>query len=354
VITTKVVVGGQFGSEAKAKAAIYLSKSSTTPDGWRRNIAGVRCGGPNAGHTVWVDDKKYVLRMVPSLVVNPYASLYIAAGAMVDVNLLLKEIDDLEDMGLQVKRRLEIDPETAVVDKSAIEMEKSIGLGDNIGSTQTGTGGAASLRCLRKTVPVSQSHKLNQYVKDSVWKSLVRTEKEVIIEGTQGYGLSLYHAGYYPYCTSKPATAAQFVAEAGVPMKSVSMVMAAIRTYPIRVGGNSGPLDREISWAEVAKRSGHPNDLVEMTSVTKKIRRVAEFDTSLVRDAIEINGVTHLAVHGMDYICYDNYGVRKYDQLTTSAKEWLDRMETELGVPIAVAFTGPHQDDVVQINGQRT
>lgn len=355
MISAKVVVGGQFGSEAKAKAAIHLSKSMVEGKGWRLNLAGIRCGGPNAGHTIWINDwEKYVLRLVPSLVVNPNAKLFISAGAMVSVPLLLREMEDLEKFGISVKNRLMIDPEAAVVDESAVQMEKQLGLGDNIGSTQTGTGGAASLRCLRKTKSAAEMGELAPYISpEPVWKVLQKQDMEVIVEGTQGYGLSLYHAGYYPFCTSKPATAMQFLTEAGIPPQLADAVVVVVRTYPIRVGGNSGPMKNEINWEVIRQRSGYPYDITEMTSVTKRVRRVAEFDIDMVMDAIAINGATQLAVHGLDYLDHSNFKAREWRHLAPMTKEWLDNLEDKTGTPIAFAFTGPHQDDVVKVNGRR-
>lgn len=355
-MSVTVVVGGQWGSEAKAKCAIHLAKAGKI---WREDVVGVRCGGPNAGHTIWVPSKgrddgdanytKYVLRMIPSLVVNPHAKLYIAAGSMVDEDLLMKEIADLENLGLRVRDRLYIDAEVALVSDEAIQMEKLVGLGNSIGSTQTGTGGTAALRSMRRTKTAGESDILHRFVQTQIWRRLCEDDTagyKVVIEGTQGYALSLYHAGYYPYCTSKPATAAQFITEAGIPPASVTNVVVVIRTYPIRVGGNSGPMKNEISWDTIKKRSGCPHDLIEMTSVTKKMRRVSEFDVAMVRDAVQINGATALAVHGLDYLDYENHGIRNCNMLTDNAKEWVARLEDEVGVPVALGFTGPHQNDV--------
>src|SRR5215472_12881989 len=249
-----IVVGGQFGSEGKAKAAVHLAKKIKV-DG--RPLVGVRCGGPNAGHTVYVGNQSVVLRLVPSLAVMPDAQLYIAAGAMVDVGLLTRELDALADMGVRVKDRMQIDPEAAIVDPSYIDQEKAQQLGAILGSTQTGTGAAAAARALRQTGTAADADGLDGMVAaDSVCLLLLSlcAEGHVIVEGTQGFGLSLYHAGYYPYCTSKPAITASFLMEAGLPPQAVTRVLMVVRTYPIRVGGNSGPMDREISWGTIQRR----------------------------------------------------------------------------------------------------
>jgi len=346
-----VVVGGQFGSESKAKAAVQLAKC---PSGaWRVNVVGVRCGGPNAGHTVWVGDNRVILRLVPSLAVNPWATLCIAGGALIDEKLLISEIEALDELGLNVRSRLFIDPEIALVDGSAIEMEQTMGMGKNFGSTETGTGGATSLRALRKCRTARDSKALAKFVSNSgfpIWKLLADHRKrghEIIIEGTQGYGLSLFHAGYYPFCTSKAATAAQFITEAGVPPRRVGRIVVVVRTYPIRVGGNSGPLSGEVSWEYIQQESGADHELTERTSVTKKVRRVGTFDMSMVKDAVEINGATELAVHGLDYINASDYGVREWDKLSQRSKAWVQNLEAAIEIPVTMAFTGKHQDDIV-------
>lgn len=348
-MSVTVVVDGQFGSSGKGKAAVQLTKKEGG-SGWDEHVAGVRCGGPNAGHTIYVRDKKYVLRLIPSIVVNPFAKLFIAAGAMVSPDLLMQEIKDLEAMGVGVTHRLMIDPETAIVDKTAVEMEKELGLGAGIGSTETGTGSTASLRSLRKTKSVMHCSELWPYVHGPVWQKLLKCIEDsdhVIIEGTQGYGLSLYHAGFYPFCTSKPTITANYIAEAGLPPQCVDNVLMVIRTYPIRVGGNSGPLPNEITWDKIQERSQCPHTLVEHTSVTKKVRRVAEFDFCMVRDAARVNGATAIAIHGLDYLDYRDSGKRAYTELSKVSTNFIQMIEREVRVPVVMGFTGPHQDDMV-------
>lgn len=105
-----------------------------------------------------------------------------------------------------------------------------------------------------------------------------------MLEGTQGTGLSLYH-GPYPYVTSRDTTVAGCLADAGISPSRVRKVIMVCRTYPIRVespsGKTSGPMSREIDWKEVSRRSGVPESELreaEVTSTTKRKRRVSEFD----------------------------------------------------------------------------
>jgi adenylosuccinate synthase len=126
--------------------------------------------------------------------------------------------------------------------------------------------------------------------------------KRLILEGTQGFGLSLLHSDSYPYVTSRDTTAGTFVAEAGLSPMDVDEVVLVIRAHPIRVGGNSGPLPNEIDWPTVTREGGQSMPIIEHTSVTRTVRRVARFDPTVVRDAITVNSPTHIALNHLDYI----------------------------------------------------
>ncbi len=135
----------------------------------------------------------------------------------------------------------------------------------------------------------------------SYLRGLLKENKEVMIEGAQGYGLSLFHTTDYPYCTSRDTTAAAFVAEAGLSPLDVTNIIMVLRRYPIRVGGNSGPMYKEISWSEVTRRAKSESPIVEYTSVTKRLRRVGEFDYDMVRDAQISNRANIVVLNFIDY-----------------------------------------------------
>src|SRR5204863_6547853 len=119
-------------------------------------------------------------------------------------------------------------------------------------------------------------------------------------EGTQGFGLSLFHGVQYPFVTARDTTAAAFASEVGIGPRQITDVCVVVRTFPIRVGGNSGPLQGEISWDVVREFSGAPATFPELTSVTRKVRRVARFDSALVTQACQYNSASTLAVMGLD------------------------------------------------------
>jgi adenylosuccinate synthase len=165
---------------------------------------------------------------------------------------------------------------------------------------------------------------------------------KVLIEGTQGFGLSLYHSEHYPRTTSRDTSAAGFLSEVGVSPRLVTEIVVVFRTFPIRVAGEqAGPLRDEITWGQIRKESGYPHDITEMTSVTNKVRRVGRFDWDLARKAIAINRPTRLAINGLDYLDYRNFGIGQSAQLSVVAKQFICEVEHRLGMGIEFLGVGP-------------
>ena len=139
------------------------------------------------------------------------------------------------------------------------------------------------------------------------------------------------------------------VSEVGESPLKVTSIIMAVRTFPIRVEGNSGPLKNEISWGEVRRLSGYPYEIHEFTTVTGRLRRVARFDIDLVKRATVINRPTAIAVHGVDYLDFANKGVRTFRLITDKTKDYLDYLESELSVPISIIGTGPEQNEIIDL-----
>jgi adenylosuccinate synthase len=124
----------------------------------------------------------------------------------------------------------------------------------------------------------------------------------------------------------------------GVPPQLLRRVIVAFRAYPIRVGGESGPMGREITWDTVARRSGLPADLLkgnERGSVSGNPRRVAEFSWSQLRHSARLNGATDLALTFADYKDARNRGVRRFSQLTDETMEMIYEMESVAAAPVS-------------------
>src|SRR5260370_5023086 len=209
-----VVVGGQFGSEGKGKVSAFIAKQEDI------DIC-VRCGGPNSGHSL-VDEngKATILRQLPRGYYSPRARLLIPAGALIDPAILK---DELECLGLQPER-VGIDRSCFIIEPKDRQAELPLGLRERLSSTLCGVGAAQSRRVLRGEDAVlardvgSEHSWLRDYltdVSDEVNDALDH-QRRVLVEGTQGFGLSVYHSEHYPKATSRHTTAAAFLSEAGL------------------------------------------------------------------------------------------------------------------------------------------
>lgn len=264
-----------------------------------------------------------------------------------DLEILSKEISSF---GLN-STRLKIDRNALILQKNYINREKEAQFDLNFGSTCTGTGIGVAERVLRKKdVRLARDIPgLKPFLTDVSREimSLYVNGKRIIVEGTQGFGLSLYHSSCYPYATSRDTTASGFLSEVGLGPLTVSDVVMVLRTFPIRVGGNSGPLPNEIDWKTVQSESGYPYEIKELTTVTKKLRRVAKFDLEVVKRACLANWPTSIALMGIDYLDFKNINLKKYDQLSGIAKGFVNWLKHELNVEISIIGTGPNDEDLI-------
>lgn len=326
-----VVVGGQFGSEGKGKVAHYLAKEMNAS-------VSIRCGGPNSGHTV-IDPrgKPIIFQQLPTASILPDVSIVLCAGSYINIDILMKEIQ----IARLSSERLWVDPNAVVITPGIRKTEQQAGLMDTIGSTGSGTGEAVIRRIQRNhpRILAKSFQKLMPYIKET--KQFLRTKldkkERIIIEGTQGFGLSLLHSSYYPFVTSRDTTAAAFLAETGLSPIDVDDVVLTIRAFPIRVAGNSGPLVDEINWETVTAEGEHSQPIEERTSVTKRLRRVARFNPEIVLMAIEVNKPTKIVLNHLDYLCSANVSNR--DQII---HDFIRRTETSIKRNIEYLGFGPN------------
>lgn len=326
-----VVVGGQYGSEGKGKIAHYLASA-------RNAAAVVRVGGPNSGHTVvTTDGLVHKFRHLPTAAVLPQTKCVLAAGSYIDVDRLLLEIKTTR----LSSDRLIIDPEASIVTQDHMRAESGSHLRARIGSTLSGTGAAVLHRVSRAGNVRLAKHEpqLAPYLGcvRELLCDLLGEGQRIVIEGTQGYGLSLYHGVEYPYATSRDTTASGCLSEVGLSPLDVDEVALVIRTFPIRVSGSSGPLPEEIDWETVTRLSGSPKPIVEYTTVTKLQRRVARFHPDVVRSAIGANRPTLLFMNHIDYI---DWTVRGEGVLSNKIWDFICDVESMIGCRIsAVGFS---------------
>ncbi|MEY3868773.1 MAG: hypothetical protein RLZZ338_2664 [Cyanobacteriota bacterium] len=325
-----VVVGGQFGSEAKGKVVSYLANEY--------DIA-VRTGSPNAGHTVVFENNIYKLQQIPATFLNNNCTLCIGAGALIDPKILKREVEIT-----QTKNRLFIDPMAGIIEAQHA-VEENL-LSQTIGSTGKGCGAALIDRIRRQEFKFAKNCLQEYQITDTteLINKGIDNGQTVLVEGTQGFGLSIYH-GFYPYVTSRDTTAASFITEAGISPRLVTDIILVVRTYPIRVAGNSGPLPNEISWSELSKRIG--KNIQETSTVTKKIRRIAEFDMEIVKRAIIVNRPTQIALQFLNYLFPEDENVVAWSELSSEAKHYVTNMENQLGIPITLIGTGQSHDAMI-------
>jgi adenylosuccinate synthase len=297
-----IVVGGQFGSEGKGKVALEIVRRSSDP------VTVIRVGGPNSGHTAYDrQGRRWALRQMPAACIDCNVDVFFPAGSYLDVELLLQEIAELG----YPRDRIFISHHANVITKQHKDWEADAGLISAIGSTGSGVGAAvmASIAREAKGFPLRSFHarehsSLQPFLCDTTTSlhGRLQLNHRIVVEGTQGFGLSLLDGGYWPKATARSVTAASALAEAGLSPRYVDDVTMVIRTFPIRVAGDSGPLVRETSWNAIARNAGITSDLREYTTVTGKLRRVGEFDEGLVKRAIAANAPDRIVLNHVDYV----------------------------------------------------
>lgn len=341
-----VVVGGQFGSEAKGHVAAQLARP-------HEPTLYIRVAGPNAGHTVYdTNGQKFALRQIPvgAALGSSYAiHCALAAGSEVQPSVLFDEWEWLRSAGHNIN--MTIDPEATILTRGHITEET--GMHERMGSTGKGIGAARAGRIWRDPTRTWRVCDDNEFMTDAYDRGIsIRGVAEVamqapfirhiVIEGTQGYGLGL-HAGHYPQCTSSDTRAIDFLAMAGLNPwhrefdQDEFDVWVVSRVYPIRVAGNSGPLYAETTWANL----GLPE---EFTTVTKKVRRVGEWDALLVKQAVEANGgAPHVkvALTMLDQKFPEAAGSTTADTWGDDIIKYIQSIETEVMAPVKMVTTSP-------------
>ncbi|AZS78742.1 adenylosuccinate synthase [Achromobacter spanius] len=331
-----VVIGTQWGDEGKGKIVDWLAES----------VQGVVRfqGGHNAGHTLWINGKKTILRLIPSGIMHPGVTCFIGNGVVLSPEALLKEIEELEAAGLDVRSRLQISeicplilPYHVAIDK-AREARKGEG---KIGTTGRGIGPAyedkVARRALRvqdlfnpslfdeKLAEVLDYHNfvLTKYLgAEAVSANEVRDQamalapaiapmvkdvssnlyamqqegKRILFEGAQGALLDVDH-GTYPFVTSSNCVAGAASAGAGVGPQQLDYVLGITKAYTTRVG--SGPFPTELV-DEIGTRLATIGK--EFGSVTGRPRRCGWFDGAALKRSVRLNGISGLCITKLDVL----------------------------------------------------
>jgi adenylosuccinate synthase len=332
MMPSTVVVGGFFGDEGKGKIISYLAQNDDP------SIV-VRGGaGPNAGHTIEDGDKKYKVRMLPSGFLNKKARLMVGPGVVVNPDVLHKEI---EEFG--VSKRSFVDNNCGIIEKTHTDADSGGMLKEKIGSTGSGTGPANADRAMRTLKMAKEVPSLKPYLTDVAEELHAALDKDqnVLVEGTQGTFLSLWH-GTYPFVTSKDVTASGICADIGLGPKDVDDVMVVFKSYVTRVG--TGVLDGELPMDEVARRGWS-----EVGTVTGRQRRAAEFDFTLAKRAIMLNSATQIALTKLDVLFPECAHKNSFDDLSTAAKKFITSIEDKTDVAVTLIGTGAGVSDIIDL-----
>ena len=331
-MASTVVVGGFFGDEGKGKIISYLALHD------KPSIV-VRGGaGPNAGHTIKDGDKTYKVRMLPSGFLNKDAKVMVGPGVVVNPDVLLKEVNDFG-----VDGRAFLDFNCGIIEKSHRDADSQGRLKEKIGSTGSGTGPANAERAMRTLKLAKEIEQLKPYLIDvplEVNSALDRNEN-VLIEGTQGTHLSLWH-GTYPFVTTKDVTASGICADVGVGPKKVDDVIVVFKAYLTRVG--TGPMPGELSEEETSQLGWE-----EFGTVTGRLRRAAEFDFELAKRAVMLSSANQISITKLDVRFPNCAGITSYNELEEDAKSFIKKIEQELGVKVTLIGTGPSINDVIDL-----
>ena len=326
-----VTIGGFYGDEGKGKVIAYLAINDNY------NLAARGGVGPNAGHTFVQNNKEYKVRMLPSAVLNKDTKLLIGAGVLVEPNTLLKEINTFDAID-----RTFIDFQCGIIEHHHQERDKKDDhLKETIGTTGTGTGPANADRALRKLKLAKDIPEVALFLED-ISNSInysIDNKENVLIEGTQGTFLSLYH-GMYPFVTSKDVTASAICSDVGVGPKKIDDVLIVFKSYVTRVG--EGPLANEIGTKEAKEKNW-----LEFGSVTGRERRAAPFDFNLAKKSIRINSATQIALTKLDIIFPECKGIKEYSKLTKEATKFIENIESESGIPVTIIGTGAEINDTI-------
>lgn len=419
----RIVIGAQWGDEGKGKIVDLLSSDADFVVRYQ--------GGANAGHTLKFDDTVVVLHLIPSGMFNGNSACIIGNGVVIDPIALMKEIKEVESMGVNLKDRLFISSSAHLIlpyHKTLDRVKEERRGNDPIGTTGRGIGPAYVSKLSRVGIRMNdllhqdlleekikrnledinqalervyQDEPMNadeiirdlqesvEYIKpyicntaDMLHKALDEG-KSILLEGAQGTLLDVDH-GTYPYVTSSNPTAGGACTGSGIPPMAVTHITGITKAYCTRVGNGSFPTELEDGDGEKLRNNGQ-----EFGATTGRPRRCGWLDLVALNYAIRLNGMNELVITKMDVlddfeeikICthYELDGVKTdtfpleteeldrvvpvyktfegwmesttdastFDELPAKAKEYLNFIEQETGVPFTIVSTGPKRSETI-------
>jgi adenylosuccinate synthase len=377
------VLGAQWGDEGKGKVVDLLTPNFS--------IVARYQGGHNAGHTVYANGGKFVLRLLPSGILHSGITCVIGNGVVVDPQALFAEIDELASAGIAIADRLVISDKAHLILPYHRELDllSEARRGERkIGTTSRGNRIIAESKMDAEQVLADLAaawKRMRPWVTDvSLFLARARAAgRSIMFEGAQGTLLDIDH-GTYPYVTSSNATTGGVCTGLGIPPRAIDGVIGVAKAYTTRVGG--GPLPTELT-GEIGHRLRESGQ--EFGAVTGRPRRCGWFDAVAVRYAVRVNGLDALALTKLDVLdgmrelqictsyrsngatltefpgeiaqlgaCEPVYesmpgwtsptaGVRSFSDLPREAQRYIARLEELTGVPSAILSTGSAREDTI-------
>lgn len=416
-MTCSIAIGTQWGDEGKAKMIDYLTRDADIVTRYQ--------GGANAGHTVVVDEKKFVFHLIPSGILHEGKKCIIGNGVVLDPIQFLEEKELLEHKGINVKDRLFISdaahfilPYHKILDSVSEDTPEY-----KLGTTKRGIGPCYADKALRigirtgdifdedylfKRVSYALRIKNDQLEKlynekpfniDEIMDILLNFKEKagsliinsqqylhdainngetVLLEGAQGFALDIDH-GTYPYVTSSNPTIGGALLGTGLNAGQIKDVIGITKAYVTRVGEGPFPTEADEADSERLRVNGN-----EFGSTTGRPRRCGWFDMALLKKSIMINGITQIALTKLDVLtgfdkikistgyecegekadnaCLSNFSrvkpvyiemdgwkeniskCKSFDKLPENARNYINYIEKELGVPVSYISVGPGRE----------
>jgi adenylosuccinate synthase len=336
MIKNVVVIGAQWGDEGKGKIVDLLTD----------RVSGVVRfqGGHNAGHTLVINGRKTILRLIPSGILHDHVTCFIGNGVVLSPKALFEEIDELQRVGIDVPKRLRISEACPLILPYHVALdqarEKAMGAA-KIGTTGRGIGPAYEDKVARRAIRVQDlfarerfaaklgevldyhNFVLRNYFKESAIdfqqtldeamelaerlqpmaadvsaevNAMIRAGKRLLFEGAQAALLDIDH-GTYPFVTSSNCIAGQACAGVGIGPQQLHYVLGVAKAYATRVGGGPFPTELDDEVGEHLRVKGN-----EYGSVTGRPRRCGWFDAAGLRRVVDINGITGLCITKLDVL----------------------------------------------------
>ena len=334
-----VIIGAQWGDEGKGKVVDLLAD--------RFDVVARYQGGHNAGHSVYVGEKAFVLRLLPSGIIHENSVCVLGNGMVIDPKAFFEEVDQMESQGISITpERLKVSSRAHLIMPyhRALDHTSEERLGnEKIGTTLRGIGPAYEDKAGRRGIRVADAlspevlkmriernlEEANRIIvlygqpplyADEIFNEISplverlrpfvcetshflseakKQNKKILLEGAQATLLDVDH-GTYPYVTSSNPTAGGAAVGAGIPPHHISGVLGIVRTYATRVGEGPFPtemLDTEEEMANLIRQRGN-----EYGSVTKRPRRCGWFDAVATKYAAELNGFNSVALTKLDVL----------------------------------------------------